>query len=156
MSDKIETIRMLAEDEGWFDWEIGQHMNLHRVTVTRLRKQHNIPRVLANREDKKQVCKRCGRVDYIRRKQRVQGNCKACKEEIHEERKKLKRERYYREKEATLQDIDGSESQNSIKETISIKEQKSIEEKKLMESYYLSERKKLEEETEHLRNRPQK
>lgn len=93
ITDKIEMVRMLSQDEGWYDWEIALHMNVHRVTVTRWREQHGIPRPnLRNREDKKQVCKRCGAEDYIRRKHRIKRYCKSCKQETQEALKQKKRE----------------------------------------------------------------
>jgi ribosomal protein L37AE/L43A len=86
LPDKIETVRMLSQDHGWFDWEIAKELNVHRVTVTRWRDKYNIPRPqLENREDKKQVCKRCGRTDYIKRKKRVRYYCQPCQSKAYAE-----------------------------------------------------------------------
>lgn len=86
------TVKHLSQEEGLFDYEIADQLGCHRVTVTRIRARYKIPRPnLNNRKDKKQVCKRCGLVTYIRRKERIRKYCPRCQRIRNEERKEQKR-----------------------------------------------------------------
>lgn len=78
----VDEIRRLSQEEGYIDSEIADVLGCHRVTVTRLRHKHNIPRPnLLNRKDKKQTCKKCGREELIRRRERVRKYCFPCQNE---------------------------------------------------------------------------
>lgn len=78
--ENINRIRYYSQELGLFDEEIAERMDVHRVTVNRVRIKHNIPRPnLENRRDKKQVCKRCGHVDMLPRHRRIKNLCKSCK-----------------------------------------------------------------------------
>lgn len=68
----IEEIRRLSQDEGYKDLEIANMLGVHRVTVTRVRNSHNIPKAnLRNRKDKVTYCNRCGTRFIIRRRERT-------------------------------------------------------------------------------------
>lgn len=68
----IEEIRRLSQDEGLIDKEIAKILGIHRVTVTRIRKQNDIARAdLLNRKDKISYCTKCGKTFIIRRKERI-------------------------------------------------------------------------------------
>lgn len=68
----IEEIRRLSQDEGLIDKEIATILGIHRVTVTRIRKQNDIPKAwLSNRKDKISHCTKCGKTFIIRRKERI-------------------------------------------------------------------------------------
>lgn len=89
----VKRVKELSQEEGLFDYEIAEVLNKHRVTITRCREKHRIPRPnLENRKDKQQVCRKCGKVEYIRRKQGIKGYCTECKKEANEARKQYKRE----------------------------------------------------------------
>lgn len=75
----VKEVRRLSQVEGYIDKEIADALGCHRVTVTRLRDIHNIPRPkLSNRKDKKQVCNQCGKEEVIRRRERVRKYCFDC------------------------------------------------------------------------------
>lgn len=96
-NEDITRIRFLSQERGLFDNEIASVMDVHRVTVNRIRKQHNIPSPnLDNRRDKEQVCKRCGEVEYIPRRVRIKQYCGTCKKESLSYQRQKKRE-YMRE-----------------------------------------------------------
>ena len=89
----INRIRYLSQELGLFDDEIAEQMDVHRVTVNRVRIKHNIPRPnLSNRVDKKQVCKRCGQVDLIPRHVRRRNLCVLCKSDSLQELQQKKRD----------------------------------------------------------------
>lgn len=68
----VEEIKRLSQDEGLIDKEIATVLGIHRVTVTRIRKQYDIPKaVLSNRKDKISHCTKCGKTFIIRRKERI-------------------------------------------------------------------------------------
>ena len=78
----VKEVRRLSQEEGYFDKEIAEALECNRVTVTRLRDMHNIPRPkLSNRKDKKQVCNQCGKEEMIRRRERVRKYCFDCQKE---------------------------------------------------------------------------
>ena len=78
----VDEVRRLSQEEGLVDKEIADAIGCHRVTITRLRSKYDIPRPnLLNRKDKKQECKKCGEIKYIRRKERVRHYCLSCKNE---------------------------------------------------------------------------
>lgn len=86
-------VRTLSQQEGLFDYEIAEKLQCSRVTVTRIRKRHDIPRPdLAQRKDKEQVCKKCGTVSYIRRCEHVRKYCSTCQQQRALDRKAQKRE----------------------------------------------------------------
>lgn len=88
----VTEVRRLSQEKGLFDYEIADLLDKHRVTITRCRETHGIPRPnLDNREDKLQVCRMCGREEYIPRKQRVKGYCQSCKKIAVESRNRKKR-----------------------------------------------------------------
>lgn len=92
-AELVKQVRELSQDKGMFDKEIGEILGRHRTTITRCREANDIPRPqLKNREDKKQVCKACGRVDYIKRKEHKRQYCQPCKEERAEALKMKKRD----------------------------------------------------------------
>jgi len=74
----VEEIRRLSQDEGLIDKEISTILGIHRVTVTRIRKKHEIPVArLKNRKDKIIHCTKCGQTFIIRRKERRRA-CDSC------------------------------------------------------------------------------
>ena len=78
----VNEVRRLSQEEGYIDKEIADALGCHRVTITRLRKDNNIPRPnLLNRKDKKQVCSQCGKVQYLRRRERIRKYCHECQDE---------------------------------------------------------------------------
>lgn len=88
----VSVITHLSQEEGLIDREIAEQLDCHRVTITRIRSRHNIPRPnLANRKDKVQICKRCGKEDVLRRKQRIKKYCKDCQKIRDAERREDKR-----------------------------------------------------------------
>lgn len=90
-------IHHYSQELGLFDGEIAAKLDVHRVTVARIRKQNNIPSPnLSKRVDKKQCCKRCGKVEYIARSKRKKPYCKDCKKEAIKVQQQKRRE-YMRE-----------------------------------------------------------
>lgn len=88
----VEIVTQLSQEEGMMDREISEILKCHRVTITRIRTRHNIPRPnLRNRRDKVQVCKRCNKEDILRRKQRIKKYCKDCQKIRDDERRENKR-----------------------------------------------------------------
>jgi hypothetical protein len=80
IAEIVEKVRVLSQERGLFDHEIADELGCHRVTVTRCRERHGIPRPkLENRADKQQICKECGHVDYIKRKQHIHRYCTSCR-----------------------------------------------------------------------------
>lgn len=95
--DRIESIRYYSQELGLFDGEIAEKLDVHRVTVARIRKQNNIPSPnLSNRVDKKQCCKRCGKVEYVARRVWRKSYCKECKKHTIDVQRAKRRE-YMRE-----------------------------------------------------------
>lgn len=93
--DIIERVWFYSQTEGMYDREIAEILGCHRVTVTRTRVSHNIPRPnFNNRRDKEQVCKRCSQVTLIRRCERKLKHCPHCRQTIREERLQKKRQRW--------------------------------------------------------------
>lgn len=93
-----DEIRRLSQEEGLIDREIAEVIGCHRVTVSRIRLRDNIPRPnLANRKDKEQVCKRCGKSELIRRKTRLLKYCDDCRV-IHVEECKEKKRLYMKDR----------------------------------------------------------
>ncbi len=79
----VDEIRRLSQDEGLNDREIGDKLDIPRVTITRIRSRHNIPRCCKdNKMDKTYVCLNCHQTIYIRRKDRRQAFCPACQQLI--------------------------------------------------------------------------
>lgn len=78
----VNEVKRLSQEEGYIDKEIADALGCHRVTITRLRNDNNIPRPnLLNRKDKKQVCTHCGKEEFIRRRERVRRYCFDCQNE---------------------------------------------------------------------------
>lgn len=95
--ERIEHIRYYSQELGLFDGEIAEKLDVARATVNRIRIKHNIPSPnLNNRVDKKQCCKRCGKVEYIARSRRKKPYCKACKKHTIDVQRTKRRE-YMRE-----------------------------------------------------------
>jgi hypothetical protein len=73
-------IRQLSQDEGLKDHEIARIIGCSRATVCRSRKKYNIPTAnLKNRKDKTFVCRKCGVITYIQRREHKRYICDACK-----------------------------------------------------------------------------
>ncbi len=98
MAINIDEVIRLSQDEGLFDHEISDQLGCHRVTITRIRQRHHIPRPnLRNRKDKEQECKKCGKITLLRRKQRITKYCDHCKQ-VQEALRREKKRQYMKER----------------------------------------------------------
>lgn len=80
----VNLIKSLSQNEGLNDREIGEKLNVSRVTITRIRKRESIPRCNKNNKmDKTYICLNCGNKITIRRKDRRQAFCEPCKKLIN-------------------------------------------------------------------------
>lgn len=79
----IEEVRRLSQEEGLNDRQIAERLGCSRVTVTRIRKRHDIPTCeKCNRRDKVYTCLSCGEKIYIMRKERRRAFCEKCTSEL--------------------------------------------------------------------------
>lgn len=74
-------VRELSQEFGLNDRQIAEVLGCERVTITKLRKRHNIPVCnIMNRKDKTYICVMCGRTVAIRRRDRRKALCPECSE----------------------------------------------------------------------------
>ena len=93
----VSEVQRLSQEEGLLDKEIAEALGCHRVTVSRIRLENDIPRPnLSNRKDKEQVCKNCGQVTLIRRRERIRRYCYSCRLQKNAEQRERSRERMRR------------------------------------------------------------
>lgn len=110
--DFVKQVEYLSQKEGLHDWEIAEVLETYRVKVSRCRMKYNIPRpVLTNRKDKPHRCKRCGRVQMIRRTEHAYGFCSECRQISREKKAQYKRNYMRMQKK-----LKGVEKQNAGRE----------------------------------------
>ena len=77
----VKKIIYLSQEEGLNDRQIAEKMGCARETVTRIRRDCNIPVCNKdNRQDKTYVCVRCKKTVTVRRKERRRAFCSDCEE----------------------------------------------------------------------------
>lgn len=75
----VKKIIHLSQEEGLNDRQIAEKIGCARETVTRIRRDCNIPTCKKeNRRDKTYVCTRCKKTVTIRRKERRKAFCSEC------------------------------------------------------------------------------
>ena len=71
----VNEIRRLSQEEGLKDAEIADIIKYNRVSIQRIRNEHNIPTYNKDmRKDKKVICPQCGE-DYLIRRNEKPGIC---------------------------------------------------------------------------------
>lgn len=94
----IEEITRLSQEEGLRDDEIAKMLGYHRISITRIRNQNNIPKsITQNRKDKEMTCPSCKKKYFIRRSQEFSIACPECIAKTEEKFKKLAEEELKRE-----------------------------------------------------------
>ena len=77
----VNEIRRLSKEEGQKDAEIADIIKYNRVSVQRIRNEHNIPTYNKDmRKDKKVICPQCGEDYLIRRNEKPGICCPKCAE----------------------------------------------------------------------------
>ena len=77
----VNEIRRLSQEEGLKDSEIADIIKYNRVSIQRIRNEHNIPTYNKNvRKDKKVICPQCGGDYLIRRNEKPGICCPKCAE----------------------------------------------------------------------------
>ena len=77
----VNEIRRLSQEEGLKDSEIADIIKYNRVSIQRIRNEHNIPTYNKDvRKDKKVICPQCGEDYLIRRNEKPGICCPKCAE----------------------------------------------------------------------------
>ena len=77
----VNEIRRLSQEEGLKDSEIADIIKYNRVSIQRIRNEHNIPTYNKDvRKDKKVICPQCGGNYLIRRNEKPGICCPKCAE----------------------------------------------------------------------------
>ena len=77
----VNEIRRLSQEEGLKDSEIADIIKYNRVSIQRIRNEHNIPTYNKDvRKDKKVICPQCGGDYLIRRNEKPGICCPKCAE----------------------------------------------------------------------------
>lgn len=77
----VNEIRRLSQEEGLKDSEIADIIKYNRVSIQRIRNEHNIPTYNKDvRKDKKVICPQCGGDYMIRRNEKPGICCPKCAE----------------------------------------------------------------------------
>ena len=77
----VNEIRRLSQEEGLKDAEIADVIKYNRVSIQRIRNEHNIPTYNKDvRKDKKVICPQCGGDYLIRRNEKPRICCPKCAE----------------------------------------------------------------------------
>ena len=77
----VNAIRRLSQEEGLKDAEIADIIKYNRVSIQRIRNEHNIPTYNKDmRKDKKVICPQCGEDYLIRRNEKPGICCPKCAE----------------------------------------------------------------------------
>lgn len=75
----VNEIRRLSQEEGLKDAEIADIIKYNRVSIQRIRNEHNIPTYNKDmRKDKRAVCPQCGNEYFIRRIEKPGICCPTC------------------------------------------------------------------------------
>lgn len=75
----VNEIRRLSQEEGLKDSEIADIIKYNRVSVQRIRTEHDIPTYKKEmRKDKRAVCPQCGKAYFIRRIEKPGICCPDC------------------------------------------------------------------------------
>ncbi len=75
----VNEIRRLSQEEGLKDSEIADIIKYNRVSIQRIRQEHNIPTYNREvRKDKDAVCPQCGNHYFIRRNEKPGICCPNC------------------------------------------------------------------------------
>lgn len=84
INENLSTIiYILSVNEGLTETEIAKKLGISRSTVSRVKKQFNIPkRVLKNRKDKFYICPFCNKKIYIKRCDSLKLMCDKCRDKI--------------------------------------------------------------------------
>ena len=78
-----KAVYLLTVCEGLTESEIAKKLVISRRTVSRVKKQYNIPkRVLKNRKDKFYICPFCNEKVYIKRSDSLKLMCDDCSSKI--------------------------------------------------------------------------
>ena len=77
----VNEIRRLSQEEGLKDAEIADIIKYNRVSIQRIRNEHNIPTYNKDmRKDKRAVCPQCGNEYFIRSIEKPGICCPKCAE----------------------------------------------------------------------------
>ena len=77
----VNEIRRLSQEEGLKDSEIADIIKYNRVSIQRIRNEHNIPTYNKDvRKDKKVICPQCGGNYLVRRNEKPGICCPKCAE----------------------------------------------------------------------------
>lgn len=77
----VNEIRRLSQEEGLKDSEIADIIKYNRVSIQRIRNEHDIPTYNKDvRKDKKVICPQCGGNYLIRRNEKPGICCPKCAE----------------------------------------------------------------------------
>lgn len=77
----VNEIRRLSQEEGLKDSEIADIIKYNRVSIQRIRNEHDIPTYNKDvRKDKKVICPQCGGDYLIRRNEKPGICCPKCAE----------------------------------------------------------------------------
>ena len=81
----VNEIRRLSQEEGLKDSEIADIIKYNRVSIQRIRNEHNIPTYNKDvRKDKKAICPQCGEDYLIRRNEKPGICCPKCAENLNQ------------------------------------------------------------------------
>ena len=82
----VNEIRRLSQEEGLKDSEIADIIKYNRVSIQRIRNEHNIPTYNKDvRKDKKAICPQCGENYLIRRNEKSGICCPKCAEKLNQQ-----------------------------------------------------------------------
>ena len=82
----VNEIRRLSQEEGLKDSEIADIIKYNRVSIQRIRNEHNIPTYNKDvRKDKKDICPQCGENYVIRRSEKPGICCPKCAENLNQQ-----------------------------------------------------------------------
>lgn len=82
----VNEIRRLSQEEGLKDSEIADIIKYNRVSIQRIRKEHNIPTYnIDNRKDKEVVCPQCCEHYFIKRNEKPGICCPNCMDKLNKQ-----------------------------------------------------------------------